>query len=83
MDFTATGDTTTISLIGAQGWAYIGLDNVSVTALASPVAEPGSLALFGVALMCMSGLSLRRKFWRLLRHEHENGGQCAVVFVWK
>jgi hypothetical protein len=61
LDFTATGATTAISLTGAQGWAYIGLDNVSVTlaANATSAPEPTSLALFGAGLASL-GL-LRRK----------------------
>jgi hypothetical protein len=61
LDFTATGPTTTISLIGAQGWSFIGLDNVSVTLTSNPstAPEPTSLALFGAGLASL-GL-IRRK----------------------
>ncbi len=52
-DFTATSDSTTISIQGTQGFAFIGLDNVSVNS-ASAVPEPSSFILCGVATI--SGL---------------------------
>lgn len=58
--FTATSTSTAITLTGAAGVAYIGLDNVSVNpAGTSPVPEPGPLASIatGVALL---GLILRK-----------------------
>lgn len=63
LNFTATGVTTTISLIGAVGYNYIGLDNVSVTLGSGPppsVSEPGSLVLLGTGLLGV-GLICRRR----------------------
>ena len=52
MDFTATGDSAVISLIGAASGSgnYIALDNVSVTSVASATPAPSALltALLGV-----------------------------------
>ena len=51
LSFTATGATTTISLIGNTGQNYIGLDNVDVTFISGPpVPEPASLTLLGFSL---------------------------------
>lgn len=56
MLFTATSANTTITLTGAAGVEYIGLDNVSVD-LASTVPEPESWALLmlGLGLLCLVG----------------------------
>ncbi len=45
MTFIGTGSPTTITLIGSAGNAYIGLDNVSLTATSRGVPEPGTWAL--------------------------------------
>ncbi len=58
LSFTATGSSTTVSLLGASGDNYIGLDNVSVTFVSSPIPEPVSLALLGAGL---AGLGLVRR----------------------
>jgi hypothetical protein len=58
LSFTATGSSTTVSLLGATGESYIGLDNVSVTLVSSPIPEPVSLALLGAGL---AGLALVRR----------------------
>ena len=57
MLFTATSANTAITLTGAAGVEYIGLDNVSVD-LASTVPEPESWALMmlGLGLLCSVGL---------------------------
>jgi hypothetical protein len=62
LNFTATGSTTTISLTGAQGWSYIGLDNVVVTGTGSnTVPEPASVALLGVGVAGLGTLRRRRR----------------------
>jgi hypothetical protein len=59
LDVTGTGhDTLTIE--GYRNYGYNGIDNVSVTG-AVPAPEPGTLALFGIALLGLGGLRLRRK----------------------
>jgi hypothetical protein len=58
--FTATSTSTAITLTGAAGVEYIGLDNVSVNpASAAPVPEPGPIALatVGAALLAMGARS--------------------------
>ena len=65
VDFTAIADLTTISIQGTQGFAFIGLDNVSVN-VASAVPEPGSLILGSIATISGLGYWCRRR--RLLRH---------------
>jgi len=52
MSFVAAGSSTTVTLQGASGFNYIGLDNVSVD-LGSPVSvpQPAALALIGAGLI--------------------------------
>jgi Protein of unknown function (DUF642)/PEP-CTERM motif len=56
MDFTATGPSTTISLIGVVGNQYIGLDNVSLT----DIPEPASMVLLGAGLFGLRMVRRRR-----------------------
>jgi len=60
--FTATGATTAISLLGAAGSNYIGLDNVSVAFVSGPgiVPEPAALSLMAVGLFGL-GVARRRR----------------------
>ena len=52
MTFVATGSSTTITLQGASGFNYIGLDNVSVElGSVSAVPSPGTWALLGAGLI--------------------------------
>jgi hypothetical protein len=60
MAFTATAATTTLSFVGASGVNYIGLDNVSVVATATPVSEPATLALMIASLSALGYVSRRR-----------------------
>jgi len=54
-DFVANASTTEISILGTGGKYFIGLDNVSVTAV-SPVPEPGHYAaVAGLALLAFGG----------------------------
>jgi len=57
LDFTATGTSTAISLDGASGKKYIGLDNVFVTA----VPLPNSLVLLGTGLLAAVAVLFRRR----------------------
>lgn len=60
MVFTASSANTTVTLTGAAGVEYIGLDNVSVNPVgASPVPEPASYALLAGSLGLL-GMWLRR-----------------------
>ncbi|HEY6990186.1 MAG TPA: DUF642 domain-containing protein [Bryobacteraceae bacterium] len=61
--FTATSTTTTVTLTGAAGLNYIGLDHVMVNPSGTPaVPEPGSYALIalGTALLAVVGRRTRR-----------------------
>jgi Protein of unknown function (DUF642)/PEP-CTERM motif len=69
LDFTASGSTTAITLIGVSGVNYIGLDNVDVECVSTAgcgtssgggtsVPEPATLALFGIGL---AGLAFARR----------------------
>lgn len=58
LSFTATGATTTITLVGQAGINYIGLDNVDLVLTAVP--EPSSAALLMLGLAGVGVLVMRR-----------------------
>ncbi len=67
LDFTATGTSTAITLIGSAGINYIGLDNVDVQCASSAgcgggkgVPEPASLSLLGLGLAVLAVARRRR-----------------------
>lgn len=61
MLFTATSTSTPITLTGAAGLNYIGLDNVSVDPSGGPTTpEPGSYALIAIGLGLLGVVSRRR-----------------------
>lgn len=60
LDFTANSASTAITLIGAQGKQYIGLDSVSVTP--NPVPEASTTVSFGLLLMLgLGGVMVAKK----------------------
>ena len=58
LPFIATGSSTTITLTGANGANYIGLDNVTVEGR-TVVSSPGTLGLLGLGLLGLSLTSRR------------------------
>jgi hypothetical protein len=67
LDFTATGTSTVITLLGSAGFNYIGLDNVDVECARSTgcsggtgVPEPATLSLLGLGLTIL-GIARRRR----------------------
>jgi hypothetical protein len=60
MSFTATGASTTISILGTAGDLFTGLDNVSVVQTSSAAPEPATWALFAVPLGALAVKRLRR-----------------------
>ena len=61
MTFTANSSTTTLSLLGAAGVQYIGLDNVSVEAVgSSPIPEPATIVLLGSGLVAIGRRRIRK-----------------------
>jgi hypothetical protein len=70
LDFTATGTSTEITLLGSAGFNYIGLDNVDVECASSAgcsgggggvgVPEPAMLSLLGLGLTIL-GIARRRR----------------------
>lgn len=69
MTFTATGETTTLTLQGSAGGNYIGLDNVVVDLLSGPgltpdpvpaIPEPSTWALMLAGLAVIGGAARRR-----------------------
>jgi hypothetical protein len=61
LPFTATGASTAITLIGAAGVEYIGLDNVSVDPGVAAVPEPETYALMLAGLGLVSLMHRRRR----------------------
>lgn len=62
LQFAALSATTTISFLGAAGFQYIGLDNISVLGQGpSAVPVPAAVWLFGTALIVLVGFSKRRE----------------------
>lgn len=61
MTFMATGSTTTVSLLGTIGFAYIGLDDVSVELISTPVPEPSSVVLILAGLGVLGFVARRNK----------------------
>jgi Protein of unknown function (DUF642)/PEP-CTERM motif len=61
LNFTATGSQTTISLIGNDGIAYIGLDKVDVEGLSSAVPEPSTWAMMLLGFAGIGFMAYRRK----------------------
>ena len=60
MQFTATSASTLITLQGAAGFNYIGLDNVSVDAVTAAVPEPETWALMLAGLAGVGTVARRR-----------------------
>jgi hypothetical protein len=59
-NFSATGPLTTITLQGSSGYAYIGLDNLSLVQTSGGVPEPAAWSLMLVGF-CGMGAMLRRR----------------------
>jgi hypothetical protein len=62
LKFVATGSSTAITLQGASGFNYIGLDNASVDLVSMPtVPEPGTWAMMAAGLALLAGARLRAR----------------------
>jgi hypothetical protein len=60
LNFTAAGTSTAISLLGEQGDAYIGLDDVSVVETSGPIPEPATWVML-IGGMAAVGAAARRR----------------------
>ncbi len=60
MPFVATSTSTTITLQGASGIQYIGLDNAVVEFVSGPVPEPGTWALLTAGLLSIGAIMRQR-----------------------
>jgi len=61
LNFTASGASTVISLVGEQGVDYIGLDNVDVVETSGPIPEPAAWAIMMSGLFGVGALARRRR----------------------
>jgi hypothetical protein len=62
MSFTATGASTTISILGTAGDHFTGLDNVNVVQTSSTAPEPATWVLFAVPLGALAVRRLRLQY---------------------
>lgn len=60
MSFTAASESTTVQLLGAAAFNYIGLDNVSLDLAAAPIPEPETWGLMLAGLAALGGVAKRK-----------------------